>query len=177
VSTPQSPVAAVQASLFARMDSQDTATSNYVNSFPLGSSSSVQAEWINGLSAEIAAYLRFQQECQWLQRQGLPQAQQRLEAKVTDLDNAFNIYMETYSDTLNAERERGVIVQEAVQFGTVQALMANAYQVAAANGWVTGLEDINENRCLYCHQRPQLPGYPYCLECARELGLVAPGMS
>jgi hypothetical protein len=172
VSTPQ-PSAAVEASLFARMDSQDTATSNYVNSFPLGSSSSVQAEWINGLSGEIAAYLQFQQECQWLQQQGLPQAQQRLDAKVADLNNAFNIYMETYSDTLNAERERGLIVQEAIQFGTVQALMANAYQVAAANGWVTGLEDINENRCLYCHQRPQLPGYPYCLECARELGLVS----
>jgi hypothetical protein len=176
VSTPQSP-ADVQTSVFSQLDSQDLATSNYVNSFPFGTSSSVMAGWINGLSGVIASYLRFLQESQWLWQQGLPGALERLDAKSADLSNAFNVYIETYNDTLNAERERGAIEQEAIQFGTYQALMANAYQVAVANEWVTGLNDVNENLCFDCHIRWQLPGFDYCLECARRRGLVAPGMS
>ena len=146
MSTPQSPTD-VQASVFAQLDSQDVATSNYTSSFPFGTSASVMAGWINGLSQVIASYLRFQQECQWLWQQGLPGALERLEAKYTDLSNAFNIYIETYNDTVNSERARGVIEQQAAQFGTFQALIANAYQVAAANEWVTGLNDVNENLC------------------------------
>jgi len=171
MSTPPSP-AAVETSVFQRMDSQDVATRNYTNSFPIGTSSSVMAGWINGLSGVIAGYFQFQRECQWLQQQGWPRAQQRLDAKIADLGNAFNIYMETYRNTVNSERLRGLIVRDAIQFGTFQALMANAYQVAAANRWVTGLNDVNENRCFDCHIRPQLPGYDYCLECARRRRLV-----
>ncbi len=164
--------AAVEASVLARMDSQDVATRNYTNSFPLGTSSSVMAAWINGLSGVAAAYLPFQQECQWLQQQRFPRAQQRLDAKLADLANAFSIYLQTYSNTLNSERTRGWIVQDAVQFATFQALMANAYQVAAANHWIEGIHDVNENRCFDCHERSQLPGYRYCLQCARRRGLV-----
>jgi hypothetical protein len=172
VTSPQPP-AAVQASVLAQMDSQHVATSDYTNSFPLGTSSSVMAGWINGLSGVIASYLRFLPECQWLWQQGLPGALERLEAEFVDLSSAFNVYIQTYNDTLNSERARGLIEQEAVQFGTFQALLANAYQVAAANRWVTGLNDVNENLCFDCHVRPQLPGLDYCLDCARRRGLVS----
>lgn len=162
----------METSVLGRLDSQDVATRTYTNSFPVGTSSSVMAAWINGLSEVTAAYLRFQQECQWLQQHGFPRAQQRLETKLADLANAFSIYLQTYGSTLNAERIRGQLVQDAVQFATFQALMANAYQVAAANGWIEGIHDVNENRCFDCRYRPQLPGYRYCLQCARRRRLV-----
>jgi hypothetical protein len=61
MSSPPTP-AAVEASVLARMDSQDTATRDYVNSFPLGTTSSAMAAWINGLSRVMATYLQFQQD-------------------------------------------------------------------------------------------------------------------
>jgi hypothetical protein len=171
MSSPPSP-AAVEASVLAAMDSQDVAARNYTSSFPLGTTSAQMATWINGLSGVVAQYVRFQPECQWLWQQGSPTALQRLDATLTDLSNAFNIYVQTYTDTLNAERTRGLIVQDAAQFATFQQLVANAYQVAVANQWVTDINDLNENLCFDCHIRPQLPGYEYCYECARARGLV-----
>jgi hypothetical protein len=151
VSSPPSP-ATVEASVLARIDSQDTATRDYVNSFPLGATSSAMAAWINRLSRVMATYLQFQQECEWLRRQGFPRAQQRLDATLADLGNAFNIYQETYRSALSAERARGLIAQDAVQFATSQELTANAVRVAAAKRLSLGLTDVGES-----HDGPPRP--------------------
>lgn len=130
------------------------------------------ANWIGGLGQLEWGYQRFRPVCAWLEQQGLPQARQRLDARVSNLAQARNIYIGMYNDKVRVENTQAGIWQNAVQFGTSQVMAANAHQNAVAQNWVQGMFDVNENRCYDCHRIIGLPGGGYCYDCARRRGWV-----
>jgi hypothetical protein len=168
---PQSP-ALVENTVIAQLAAQDQKAHSYVDSFPQGADSAAKAQWIGGLDQVAWGYQQFGQVADWLQRQGLPQAGQRLSATLTNLSQARNMYIEMYASTLQAENVRAGIWRQAVQFGSAQISQANDYQNAVANNWVQDMFDINENRCYGCHRIIGAPGGGYCHDCARNRGWV-----
>jgi hypothetical protein len=73
-----------------------------------------------------------------------------------------------YNDKAAVERNQAAIWQGAVQFGTAQAMAANASQQAAFERITQGIHDVNENRCWDCRYLSAVPGYRYCYQCGRH---------
>src|SRR5713226_6070580 len=132
------PPAAVEASVLAALDSQDAAANTYVNTFPVGTASSAMANWIGGLSQVEWGYQQCQPVCGWLEQQGLPRARQRLDATLSNLAQARNLYIGMYNDKIRMENTQAGILQDAVRFGTSQVMAADAYQNVVAQNWVQG---------------------------------------
>jgi hypothetical protein len=167
----QSP-AGVEASVLAALDRHDAAVNSYVNTFPLGASSSAMANWIGGLGPVEWGYQQFRPVCGWLEQQGLPKARWRLDAALSKLAQARNIYIEMYNDRVRVENTQAGIWRDAIQFGTIQTMAANSYQNVAAREWLQGMFDVNEHRCFDCHTIIGTPGGGYCYKCARSHGWV-----
>jgi hypothetical protein len=167
----QSP-AGMEAAVLAALDRHDAALNNYVHTFPLGASSSAMANWIGGLGPVEWGYQQLRPVCGWLEHQGLPGARRRLDAGLSNLAQARNIYIEMYNDRVQVENTQADIWRDAIRFGTIQTMAANSYQNAAAQQWLQDMFDVNEHRCFDCHTIIGTPGGGYCYKCARSRGWV-----
>jgi hypothetical protein len=170
---PQSP-AAVQASVLAALDTLDAQIRSYVNTFPVGwgVTSDAIAQWINGLSQRLWQLQQYLPAGQWLQAQGWPQVAQRLDARLRDLTQARNVYIETYQNTVRSENQRRGIWQDAQQFALGQIQQATAHRQAVFNRSLQGWFDVNERNCFDCHRPIGIVGGGYCYDCARTRGWV-----
>ena len=164
----------VQNDLMQRMNNLDHQWRAYANVFPagFGVSSIAMAHWIDGTPALLWQYEQLRAAAGWLWQKGYPQAVQHLNARLQDLNQARNVYIETYNNTVQHENIRAGIMRGAINYARNEMTAATNRQNVVFQKWLVDMFDINENRCRDCHRGIGIPGGGYCYDCAKRRGWV-----
>ena len=160
--------------LLAIIDGSAQRALDFARTCPVGGA----PQMMEGFLAKIDEYVwQFQQEAplaNWLRQQGMPAPASKLDTIMHDLATARQSWVAMYGGMLQTQSSLQNIWSGATQFATQNVLEATAYSNAVYDKWQTGMFDLAESRCLYCHSplNVPVPGGGYHLECARKLGLI-----
>ncbi len=126
-------------------------------------------QWLNGLDQLIAELRAFAPQAALLNSQGHPQAQQRLNAELADVQTARTTYAEMVQSVIQTQWETWRIGRDANTYATNTIIEATNYSNATFARSQQGYFDVMENRCYNCHRLINITGGGYCWECAQRL--------
>ena len=171
---PASSPAQISQELLAIIDGSAQRALEFARTCPVGGTPQMMEVFL----AKIDDYVwQFQQEAplaSWLRRQGMPAPASKLDTIMHDLATARESWVAMYGGMLKTQSALQNIWSGATQFATQNILEATAYSNAVYDKWQTGMFDLAESRCLFCHYPLDVPvpGGGYHIDCARTLGLI-----
>ena len=171
---PASSPAQISQELSAIIDGSAQRALEFARTCPVGGTPQMMEVFL----AKIDEYVwQFQQEAplaNWLRQQGMPAPASKLDTIMRDLATARQSWIAMYGGMLKTQSSLQNIWSGATQFANQNILEATAYSNAVYDKWQTGMFDLAESRCLYCHAPldVSVPGGGYRLYCARKLGLI-----
>jgi len=168
----RNPPAAVEQAVLTALNTEAQQIHIYLQTCPVGAPPAVMGRWINGLDQFVWNFQALAPLADWLRRQGLPQAGQRLAFLLRDLSSARDTYIQMYQGMVQTQMTFADIWRDAHNFATANVLAATRYSNAVFAKWQQDMFDITENRCYDCHRFINIPGGGYCLDCARRRGLI-----
>ena len=168
---PQLPANAEQ-SVFAAIKAEEQSIHAYLATCPIGGSASAIGNWVKGLDDYFWRLLQLNPAAERLRLQGLPAAEEYLEAMSRDFAGARQKYVEMYHSTVAIQSRWPGIWQSAAQFTLDTISEVIQYRTAVFQNWLQGYFDVNENRCFDCHRPIGVPGGGYCFDCALRRRLI-----
>jgi hypothetical protein len=166
--------AQISQELLAVIDGSAQRALEFARTCPVGGTPQMMEVFLSKIDEYV---WQFQQEAplaNWLRQQGLPDSLSKLETITRDLAIARQSWVAMYGGMLSTQSSFQSIWSEATRTATQNILGATAYSNAVYDKWQTGMFDLAESRCLYCHKPLDVPvpGGGYHIECARILGLI-----
>jgi hypothetical protein len=168
---PQPPLT-VQTATLAAIEAEVARIFAYVNQCPVGGSAAAIGSWFSRLDEFAWRLEQFTPSAQWLYQQGLPAAAQRLEAVIRDFAGARRTYFEMYQNTVAIQSTWPAIWADVERFTIATISRATRYRQAVFDQWLQGYFDVTEERCFDCHRSIGIPGGGYCIDHARQRGLI-----
>ncbi len=168
---PPSPAVVEQAVLNA-MNAKSQQILNYLSTYPGNTNPQLLSQWIGGLDQLVWELQSFAPQVAWLQNRGFLQAAQRLNTALRDMQTAREQYVAMFQSGLQMQSNTWRMWQDANTYATANILAATNYSNAVFERNTQDMFDVMENRCYDCQRLINVPGGGYCLNCARQRGLV-----
>ena len=160
--------------LLAALDTETAAIAAYIQTFPQAADASTFGKWLARLDDFAWRLIQFTPLADSLERDGRPEAKQKLLAATYGLGTARQKYIESrenpdpkYSPSLSTWTPQNEWVPEMTELNS-------RYQRAVAKAWSERSFNIDRHSCYACRMDIGVPGGGYCRDCARRRDVISP---
>ncbi len=139
---------------------------------PANASAVVLASIVGRIDTYAQRFQTMTARAQWLSNRGYPGVVQRLTFVQRDLESARAQRVQMQQDAMRTAQQQQYIWANANAVATNNVLGGIASSQASFNRSMQGFFDVWENRCYDCHRTINVVAGSYCLDCARQRGLI-----